>query len=146
MTDQTTTTGSPSFDAASLEQSSAFVAAAGLILDEVTATQVSGHIELGADHHTPSGIVHGGVYTSAIESAATIGASTAVKHQQMVAVGLTNTTHFLRSVTSGRVLVRAVALNQGRTQQLWQVNIENGVGKLIAHGEVRLQNISPGRP
>jgi 1,4-dihydroxy-2-naphthoyl-CoA hydrolase len=143
MTDQSATVGSPSFDAGSLEHASAFVAAAGLILDEVTATRVSGHIELGDDHHTPWGIVHGGVYTSAIESAATIGASTAVEHQQMVAVGLTNTTHFLRSVTSGRVLVRAVALNQGRTQQLWQVNIENGAGKLIAHGEVRLQNVSP---
>jgi uncharacterized protein (TIGR00369 family) len=62
-----------------------------------------------------------------------------------VAVGLTNNTHFLRSVASGRVDVVAVALNQGRTQQLWQVDVRNESGKLVAHGEVRLQNV-PGAP
>ena len=144
MTDPTTAAGSPSFEAGSLEQASAFVAAIGLTLDEVTATSVTGHISLGDGHHTPWGIVHGGVYTSAIESAATIGASTAVRGQGMVAVGLTNTTHFLRSVTSGLVRVEAAALNQGRTQQLWQVSVSDGSGKLVAHGEVRLQNLTPG--
>jgi 1,4-dihydroxy-2-naphthoyl-CoA hydrolase len=143
MTNQTTAPGAPTTEAGSLERASAFVAAAGLILDEVTASRVTGHIDLGPDHHTPWGIVHGGVYTTAIESAASIGASTAVTDQGMVAVGLTNATHFLRSVTSGRVLVEGVALNQGRTQQLWQVDVHDGSGKLIAHGEVRLQNISP---
>jgi uncharacterized protein (TIGR00369 family) len=112
------------------------------VLDELTHSSVVGHIDLGSDHHTPWGIVHGGVYATAIESAASIGASTAVRPQNMVAVGLTNTTHFLRSATSGRVIVRAVALNQGRTQQLWQVNVQDEQGRLLAHGEVRLQNVS----
>jgi uncharacterized protein (TIGR00369 family) len=142
VTTNATTPGAPTLQSASFEQASAFVAAAGLILDEVTGTRVVGHIDLGPQHHTPWGIVHGGVYTSAVESAASIGASTAVKDQGMVAVGLTNTTHFLRSVTSGRVLVEAVALNQGRTQQLWRVDINNEAGKLLAHGEVRLQNVT----
>lgn len=134
--------GAPSLDAVSLETGSAFVVAAGLIVDEITGTRVSGHIELGPEHHTPWGIVHGGVYATAIESAASIGASTAVEDRGMVAVGLTNTTQFLRSVTSGRVNVEAVALNQGRTQQLWQVDIRDGAGKLVAHGELRLQNVN----
>jgi uncharacterized protein (TIGR00369 family) len=141
MTSQTTSPGAPSLEAASNEQPSAFVAAAGLIPEEITGSRVSGHIDLGLEHHTPWGIVHGGVYTTAIESAASIGASIAVKEQGMVAVGLTNSTHFLRSVTSGRVDVEAVALNQGRTQQLWQVDVRNESGKLVAHGEVRLQNV-----
>jgi len=120
----------------------AFVRAAGLVVDELTSTSVAGHIELGPDHHTPWGIVHGGVYATAIESAASIGASSAVRPQNMVAVGLTNTTHFLRSVSAGRVLVRALALNQGRTQQLWQVDIKDQQGRLLAHGEVRLQKVA----
>jgi 1,4-dihydroxy-2-naphthoyl-CoA hydrolase len=139
---QTTTPGVPTLDAAPLEKAGAFVAAAGLILDEVTGSRVTGHIDLGSEHHTPWGIVHGGVYTSAIESAASIGASAAVKDLGEVAVGLTNTTHFLRSVTSGRVYVEAVALNQGRTQQLWQVDVRNEAAKPVAHGEVRLQNVA----
>jgi 1,4-dihydroxy-2-naphthoyl-CoA hydrolase len=127
----------PNFEAAST-----FVRAAGLVVDEVNATSVRGHIELGPDHHTPWGIVHGGVYATAIESAASIGASTAVREHNMVAVGLTNTTHFLRSATGGRVQVEATALNQGRTQQLWLVDIKDEAGRLLAHGEVRLQNLA----
>ncbi len=139
----TTARGAPTFTATHLDRAGAFVEAAGLVLDEVTPSRVKGHIDLGPEHHTPWGIVHGGVYTTAIESAASIGATDALRDRGMVAVGLTNTTHFLRSVTSGRVVVEAVALNQGRTQQLWQVNVHDGSGKLIAHGELRLQNVSP---
>lgn len=133
----------PRFDVHSLEESSAFVRAAGFMPEELSGTLVTGHIELGGDHHTPWGIVHGGVYATAIESAASIGASLAVRGQGQVAVGLTNTTHFLRSVREGRASVRAVPLSQGRTQQLWQVNVTDAGGKLLAHGEVRLQNVAP---
>lgn len=143
-TTPTTERGGPVLEPGSLERGSAFVGAAGLVLEDVSGTRVTGHIDLGAEHHTPWGIVHGGVYSSAIESAASIGASTAVKERGEVAVGLTNTTHFLRSITSGRVRVEAVALNQGRTQQLWRVDIVNDAGKLVAHGEVRLQNVTAG--
>jgi uncharacterized protein (TIGR00369 family) len=118
-----------------------FLAGAGLQVTELTGTRVVGHIDLGPDHHTPWGIVHGGVYATAVESAASLGASAAVEHQGLVAVGLTNTTHFVRPLTSGRVTVTAVALNQGRTQQLWQVDIKDQAGRLIAHGELRLQNV-----
>jgi 1,4-dihydroxy-2-naphthoyl-CoA hydrolase len=132
----------PSLDPASLEDAGAFLRVAGLVFDEITATRVSGHLDLSPDHHTPWGIVHGGVYTTAVESAASVGASTAVRDRGQVAVGLTNTTHFLRSVTEGRVTVEATALSQGRTQQLWRVDITDASGRLIAHGEVRLQNVT----
>ena len=110
-------------------------------LDEVTTTRVVGHLDLGPQHHTPWGIVHGGVYATAVETAASVGASAAVEDQGLVAVGLTNTTDFLRPVTSGRVTVTAVALHQGRTQQLWQVNITDQANRLIAHGQLRLHNL-----
>lgn len=135
-------TAAPRFDAASLEAAGAFVRAAGLVLEDATGSRVAGHLELGPDHHTPWGIVHGGVYSTAVESAASIGASLAVRDLGQVAVGLTNTTHFLRSLSSGRVSVEAVALSQGRTQQLWRVDVTDESGRLIAHGEVRLQNVT----
>jgi uncharacterized protein (TIGR00369 family) len=122
----------------------AFLAAVGFAVDELTGTHVTGSVELGADHQTPWGIVHGGVYTTVIESAASIGASEAVRERGMVAVGLTNTTHFLRGMRSGRVTVDAVALMQGRTHQLWRIDITDDQGRLVAHGEVRLQNVEGG--
>jgi uncharacterized protein (TIGR00369 family) len=146
MTGPTPPSVDPRLDAGSLEAASTFVRAAGLVLDDVTGSRVTGHIQLGPDHHTPWGVVHGGVYSTTIESAASIGASTAVRERGQVAVGLTNTTHFLRSLTAGRVLVEAVALNQGRSQQLWRVDVIDESGRLIAHGDVRLQNITPQPP
>ena len=130
--------GTPTLDAA---KKTGFATSSGLELNEMTGSHVAGHIDLGPQHHTPWGIVHGGVYTTAIESAASVGASAAVRDRGMVAVGLTNTTHFLRSLTSGTVFVDAVPVNQGRTQQLWRVDIADDEGRLIAHGEVRLQNV-----
>ena len=124
-----------------LEHTSAFVSAAGLVVDDVGPDGVAGHIDLGPEHHTPWGIVHGGVYATAVESAASIGATAAVAHRGMVAVGLTNTTQFLRSLTEGRVEVRAFPLHQGRTQQLWQVDVLDQSGRPVAHGELRLQNV-----
>jgi uncharacterized protein (TIGR00369 family) len=85
------------------------------------------------------------VYCAAIESACSIGAVHAVQDAAMIAVGLTNTTHFLRALTAGRVSVEAVALHQGRTHQLWRADIRDVSGRLIAHGEVRLQNVPAAR-
>jgi acyl-coenzyme A thioesterase PaaI-like protein len=67
VTTPTPTNAGPRLDARSLDDVSAFVRAAGLVLDEITGSRVTGHIELGADHLTPWGIVHGGVYSTAVE-------------------------------------------------------------------------------
>jgi 1,4-dihydroxy-2-naphthoyl-CoA hydrolase len=122
---------------------SAFMDAAGLVIDEVQGAHVTGWIDLSADHHQPWGLVHGGVYTTAIESAASVGASTAAAEHGLVAVGVNNNTNFLRSMTDGRVTVDARAIQQGRTQQLWEVRVTDDRDRLIAIGQVRLQNITP---
>ena len=145
MTSSISTGAGPHLDAASPDAISAFVRAAGLVVDEVSSSRVTAHMELGPDHLTPWGIVHGGVYSTAVESAASLGASTAVRERGEVAVGLTNTTHYFRSLSAGRVVVDATALYQGRTHQLWRVDITDETGRLVAHGEVRLQNIA-GQP
>ena len=120
-----------------------FLEGAGLHFDEVSAGRVTGRIDLGPDHHTPWGIVHGGVYATAVETAASVGASIAAGEFGQIAVGLTNTTNFLRPMVEGRVMVTATAIQQGRTQQLWQVDIVNSDGKLVAIGQLRLQNVEP---
>ncbi len=91
-------------------------------------------MDLGPEHHQPWGLVHGGVYTTAIESAATIGATAAASKDGLVAVGVNNNTNFLRSMISGRVGVLARPIQQGRTQQLWEVSISDADGRLVAVG------------
>ena len=122
--------------------SSEFLRVAGLQVDEVGGDGVRGWIDLDDRHHTPWGVVHGGVYATAVESAASLGASAAVKDREQFAVGLNNTTDFLRPVTEGRVEVVAEPIMQGKSQQLWQVIITRAEdGKEVARGQVRLQNV-----
>jgi uncharacterized protein (TIGR00369 family) len=112
--------------------------------DELQPSRVSGSVAADARHHQPFGIVHGGLYTTAIETFASIGACEAVRDRGQRAVGVTNITDFVRPHTAGRLQVQANAIQQGRTQQLWQVEITRPEDdKLVARGQVRLQNIGP---
>jgi 1,4-dihydroxy-2-naphthoyl-CoA hydrolase len=105
-------------------------------------TCVTGSIAADERHHQPWGLIHGGLYTTAIESFATLGAYEAVKDQGQQAVGVSNITDFLRPHRNGRLNVVATAIQQGRTQQLWLVEIRRPEDdKLVARGQVRLQNI-----
>jgi uncharacterized protein (TIGR00369 family) len=129
----------PSVDLGSL---SGFAAASGFQATEIGGSRVTGVVDLGPDQHTPWGVVHGGVYCTVIESAASIGASAAVLDRGQFAVGVNNSTDFLRPMTSGRLDVVAEPVQQGRTLQLWQVLLTRADdGKLVARGQVRLQNV-----
>jgi 1,4-dihydroxy-2-naphthoyl-CoA hydrolase len=110
--------------------------------DDVGPARVTGSVAADERHHQPWGLVHGGLYTTVIETFATTGAFQAVKDQGRQAVGISNLTDFLRPHRSGRLEVEATAVHQGRGQQLWQVEISRPEDhKLIARGQVRLQNI-----
>ena len=70
-----------------------------------------------------------------------IGASLAVLDRGEYAVGLANHTDFLRPHVEGELRVTATPVQQGRTQQLWQCDIARPDGKLVARGQLRLQNV-----
>lgn len=128
--------------ASTLGPPSRFVEASGFVVEEADGTRVTGHVELGTDHHTPWGVVHGGLYATIVESAGSIGASMAVADRGQFAVGVNNSTDFLRSSAGGRASVVAEPLQQGRTQQLWLVVItDDESGKVLARGQLRLQNV-----
>jgi 1,4-dihydroxy-2-naphthoyl-CoA hydrolase len=133
-----------------LDPSSAgdFLRSVGMEFDTVTGTEVRAHLEATAQHHTPWGMVHGGLYATLIESAASVGASYAAAADGKFAVGVNNQTDFLRPHVAGRLDVRATPIQQGRTLQLWLVEVTNGDGQTVARGQVRLINqpLERGRP
>lgn len=90
--------------------------------------------------HQPYGILHGGVYCSLVESAASYGAALWFGDKGNV-VGVSNLTNFIRASREGTLTATATPLQRGRTQQLWQVEIVDDEGRLAAHGQVRLANI-----
>jgi uncharacterized protein (TIGR00369 family) len=120
----------------------AWLVALGFEIEELTGTRVVGHLEVTPDHHTPFGVAHGGVYATIVESTGSLGASAAVADRGQYSVGTHNSTDFLRPMVAGRLDVVATPILQGRTQQLWTVELTRYEdGKLIAQGRLRLQNV-----
>lgn len=118
-----------------------FDTALGFTMTEATGDAVRGTIEVTPSQHQPYGIVHGGVFCSVVETAASVGGALWFGDRGHV-VGVSNTTNFLRAVRQGQLRVEATPLHRGRTQQLWQVFIHNEDDKLVAKGEVRLANVT----
>ena len=115
----------------------------GLEFVEMGEDRVVATLELGPRHHQPFGIVHGGVYCAIAESVASTSAFVwlAAQGPGQTAVGVNNNTDFLRSVTSGTITARSTPVHRGRRQQLWQVEMTDQNGRLLATSQVRLQNI-----
>jgi 1,4-dihydroxy-2-naphthoyl-CoA hydrolase len=93
--------------------------------------------------HQPFGLVHGGVYASLAETAASVAGALWLGDRGRV-VGVSNHTDFLRAVRAGQLRAEATPLARGRTSQLWQVAISDGEDRLVAHAKVRLQNLTEG--
>lgn len=90
----------------------------------------------------PWGIVHGGVYCSIIESLASVsGAVWLAENGGGVVVGVNNNTDFLRAIKTGTVTAVSTPIHRGRRQQLWLITITDDNDRLVARGQVRLQNL-----
>ena len=58
-------------------------------------------------------------------------------------VGVNNNTDFLRAISSGTVTAVSTPIHRGRRQQLWLITITDDNDRVVARGQVRLQNIPP---
>ena len=115
----------------------------GAQIEEAASTRCVLTLEIDGRHHQPYGIVHGGTYCVLIETAASVGAALYAMEQGMAgAVGLNNSTDFFRSHRRGMVRAVAEPIHQGRSQQVWAVEITRDEdGRLLARGQVRLHNL-----
>lgn len=115
-----------------------FLSRVGFVLETATEDRVAGYLDLQPHHLQPMGIVHGGVYTTIIESTASIGAALTAMKDGKGAAGIENHTSFIRSTGAGRVRAEAVPLQRGRRLHLWRVEVTDEQGRMLAHGTVRL--------
>jgi uncharacterized protein (TIGR00369 family) len=127
-------------DSVELESAGNFQELLGIELIEVTGDRVVCTCEIKPQLHQPYGILHGGVYCSIVETAASVAAAMWLGDEGNV-VGVVNTTNFIRAARVGTLTATATPLQRGRTQQLWQVEIIDSEGRLSAHGQVRLANL-----
>lgn len=125
-----------------------FTSVMGMTVVRASDEEVVLQWEVTPRHHQPMGIVHGGVYCAAVESACSIGASMSARSRDpnMMAVGLENQTSFVRAVRSGTLTAVATPITRGRTTQVWQADIRDEDGQLIATGRMRLLCVARDAP
>lgn len=116
----------------------------GIEYEVLREDEVAVAVELGAHLHQPYGIVHGGTWCAIAEEVASIGGAIWLGERGHV-VGVNNSTDFLRPRSEGAVRAIGKPVQQGRTQQLWRIEIAGDDGKLIAVSQVRLANIPADR-
>jgi 1,4-dihydroxy-2-naphthoyl-CoA hydrolase len=112
----------------------------GVRVEEASGDRVVLSCPVTPDLHQPFGLVHGGVHATLAETAASVGGALWFGDRGKV-VGVSNHTDFLRALREGELRAEATPLARGRTSQLWQVEISDGQGRLVAHAKVRLQNL-----
>ncbi len=120
-----------------------WVRAMGIAITHATEDEVRCEWTVDARHRQPYGIVHGGVYCGAIETIASIGAHVVATARGRQVVGLENHTSFIRAVREGRLFGIARPATRGRTTQVWDCEIRDENGRLVARGTVRLLCLDP---
>jgi 1,4-dihydroxy-2-naphthoyl-CoA hydrolase len=104
----------------------------GLELLSCTDTEVSAQVTVRDELKQPAGLLHGGVYASIAESMASIATALAVHERGETAMGLSNSTSFLRPVTEGVVHARATRMHRGRTTWVWDVHFSDDAERTCA--------------
>jgi uncharacterized protein (TIGR00369 family) len=128
--------------------SAGFDSVLGLEILEVTPDGGRAQLTIKDELLQPWGITHGGVWCSVIESLASVSAHVwfTTEVGPGTVVGVNNNTDFLRAISAGTVTAVSTPIHRGRRQQLWLITIADENDRLVARGQVRLQNMPDAEP
>lgn len=115
----------------------------GLTYLQVTPDEGRARLDIHDKLLQPWGIVHGGVYCAIVESLSSVcGHVWLSENGGGTVVGVNNNTDFLRAISGGTVYAVATPVHRGRSQQLWVTTITDDNDRVVARGQVRLQNLA----
>jgi 1,4-dihydroxy-2-naphthoyl-CoA hydrolase len=104
----------------------------GLELLDYSPEEVRAQVAVREELKQPAGLVHGGVYAAVAESLASLATAFAVAGEGNTAMGLSNSTSFLRPITDGVIHAQASRIHRGRTTWVWDVRFTDDAGRLCA--------------
>ena len=104
----------------------------GLEIHAVSEDEATASVPVRDEVKQPMGLVHGGVFAAIAESLASMATAMAVAADGKQAMGLSNSTSFLRPITEGTVHATARRLHRGRTTWVWDVEITDDQGRRCA--------------
>ncbi len=97
------------------------------------------------DLRQPYGILHGGVYSSLVESLCSYATAVAVYEDGMITMGQSIEVSFLRPVAEGHAEARAVVRHRGRSTWVWEAEILDDQERLCALAKMTMA-IRPAPP
>jgi uncharacterized protein (TIGR00369 family) len=104
----------------------------GLELVHLSDTEARARVAVRDELRQPMGILHGGVYSSLAESMTSLATGFAVIDRGATALGLSNSTSFLRPISEGTVHALATRLHGGRTTWVWDVRFTDDADRTCA--------------
>ena len=116
----------------------------GLRFVRASADEVVAEVRVDDRHRQPYGLVHGGVYASAVETTCSVGAALHALPSGRNTVGLENNTSFLHGTRDGTLTITARPLSRGTRTQVWEATVTDDTGRACAIGRVRLLCLDPG--
>ena len=116
----------------------------GLTIVSVAHDKVVGELTITKSLSQPYGIVHGGVYSSMVETLASVGSAVHAMAAGKHTVGLENHTSFLRATRGGKLTGTATPLVVGRRSHVWEVKITDESERVVATGRVRMLILEAG--
>jgi uncharacterized protein (TIGR00369 family) len=115
----------------------------GMSMVSANPKEIRIELRIGPEHLQPQGLVNGGVLAALVEVAGSWGGVLNAPPGMQV-VGVENHTSFLRPARSGKLLATARPVHIGRRSQLWETQVEDEAGKLVATGRLRLMAVDGG--
>jgi 1,4-dihydroxy-2-naphthoyl-CoA hydrolase len=95
-------------------------------------------LELRDELRQPVGLMHGGVFSTLVESICSRATALAVMDDGMMAMGQSISVNFIRPIVAGAAEVRAKARHRGRTTWVWEAEVLNDEGKLCAMAQMTI--------
>ena len=110
----------------------------GLVLSDADEHSARGVVAVRRELMQPWGVVHGGVFVTIAETLASWATATAVVPAGAAAMGLSNSTSFLRPIGAGNIHALATRRHRGRTTWVWDVDMSDDEGRLCATSRVTI--------
>src|SRR5215510_10462477 len=86
----------------------------------------------------PVGLMHGGVYSTLVESVCSRATALAVLDDGMMAMGQSISVSFIRPITEGHAEVHAKARHRGRTTWVWDAEVRDAEDRLCALSQMTI--------
>ena len=119
----------------------------GIIFTELGDDYLRGTMPVDARTHQPYGLLHGGASVSLAETLGSTGGYLCIDAQKQMAVGLEISANHNRAMTHGLVTGTAQPLHVGRNTHVWEIRIENEMGKLVCVSRLTLAIVPrPAKP